>query len=125
METWQSVVIAVVVILVIFQLMRESRITIYRFYSPDCMYCKQSAGEWRSFVRCVRWRPSNLINKVTTRNINISDAKNADLATKFNVTHVPMLVAEVRLSDETKVVGFAGDNTKDEYNLWLDTLLAM
>lgn len=70
----------------IFYLYMDSKcVKIYRFYSPNCIHCKNSKLEWDDFKK------KTMFNLVKPIDIDLSDENNKDLANNFTIQSVPTI----------------------------------
>ena len=93
-----------IAIIVLIYLLYCNRTIVYRFYSPNCGYCRSSQDEWELF------KINGYTNLIFNKEINLDDCSDEDrqLADKLQVKAMPTICmvmpdgsANIYLGDRT------------------------
>lgn len=83
----------------------------YRFYKPDCIYCKQSEADWNSF--------SSFCLSARCINVRLDDEKNKYLVENFQVDSVPTIWKVLSNGERYK---YDGDRSVSGYKKFISNI---
>lgn len=77
---------AVLCLLIVFVVWKMTRRPIYLFYRDTCPHCVDLKPEWSKFEYI------SLLGNIRTVRIDISDPRNADIVSEYQIKTVPTIV---------------------------------
>jgi len=107
-----SIVIAVIVIILLYILWKKYGVKVYRFHRPTCPYCVQTQKAWDEF----KWK--SVGEFAWCCDVDVSDKGSAELSKKFNVKSVPTIIAV----KENKIYQYQGDRSCEDLVQWVSSL---